>query len=94
MRLYLRLFKDGAEILQKILGAQFERRGVHRHGNRRQARLKPGSGLSAGFAQHPAANRSDQATVLGDGNELPWRQQSALRMLPADERLGANNSAA
>src|SRR5450830_1235085 len=47
-----------------------------------------------GFAQYPAANRHYQATVFGDGHELCWRQQPPFWMLPADERLDADDGAA
>ncbi|MNM41348.1 hypothetical protein D3C81_521640 [compost metagenome] len=49
----------------------------------------PGPQLRAGLVQHPVADRQDQAAALGDGNEHVRCQQAQLRMLPAQQRLGA-----
>ena len=45
--------------------------------------------LAAGFKQHPAPDGDDAAGLFGDGDEFIGRDQSALRMLPADQRLEA-----
>src|SRR5688500_16637150 len=37
------------------------------------------------MAQHPFANRHDQARIFSKRNELRWRNQSELRMLPTNE---------
>src|SRR5213592_2216303 len=47
----------------------------------------PGAGLPACFAQHPAADLNNQATIFGDGHELGGRKESAIRLLPAYQRL-------
>ena len=49
--------------------------------------LGPARRLRAGLADHPRADRDDQAGVLGDGDELDRRDQPARRMVPADQRL-------
>jgi len=48
--------------------------------------------LQAGLAQHPAADRVDEARLLGQGDELVGAHQAALRALPADERLKAHQA--
>ena len=46
-----------------------------------------GFGVEAGLAQHPFAERDDEARVLGDRDELGRRDFAALRMRPATQRL-------
>src|SRR6188472_906445 len=41
--------------------------------------------------EHPSADRDDETHLLGEGNEVERRDQSAIRMLPAQERLGARD---
>ena len=45
-------------------------------------------------AQHPLADRHDQARLLGDRDESPGATQAALGVLPAHERLDADDRAA
>ena len=66
--------------------AQLHRREVDRHGQL-LASLPPDSGLPAGLAQHPLAERPDQAVGLGGRDELTGQHQPALGMVPADQRL-------
>src|SRR4051812_655256 len=49
----------------------------------------PSERLAAGLAQHPKAERNDEASVFGDGYEIARREKTFLRMLPAYERLEA-----
>ena len=44
---------------------------------------------AAGFAQHPAADRDDQAGLLGEGDEVARADEPALGVLPAQQRLDA-----
>ncbi len=67
---------------------------VHGHPQRWQAVLLPQPVLPAGLAQHPFADRTDQAGVLGQRDEVRRRDQAALRMLPADQGLDAGDQAA
>ena len=64
---------------------------VHRNRHLREPVLVPLARLRAGGAQHPLADRHDQARELGDRDELPRRDQAQLRVAPADERLGAED---
>src|SRR5207253_6044235 len=50
----------------------------------------PQSRLDVGFAQHPLSYWDDQARFFGNGDKLRWRDQPALRVLPADQRLEPN----
>ena len=45
--------------------------------------------LRARLAQHPFAERNDQARVLGDRDELRRRHQPLVRLRPAQQRFGA-----
>jgi hypothetical protein len=46
--------------------------------------VRPACRIAAGLAQHPFADRDDQARFLGDRDELGRQQQPASRVLPAD----------
>ena len=56
-------------------------------------RLRPRRRLAAGLAQDPFADRDDEAALLGERNEVAGRDQAALRMLPAHQRLEADDLA-
>ena len=49
--------------------------------------------LRARLAQDPLAHRHDQARVLGERDEGVGREEAALRVLPAHERLRADDRA-
>ena len=53
----------------------------------------PARELRAGLAEHPAAERHDQARGLGDADELAGRHEPALGVRPAHERLDAGRAA-
>ena len=53
--------------------------------------MLPGVHLAAGLADHPEVERDDQAGLLGGGDELRRRDQPALGVLPADQRLEARD---
>ena len=53
----------------------------------------PHGQLLASFVQHPLAQRQDQARFFGQWNEFARRNQPALRMLPAHQRLSADGLA-
>ena len=66
--------------------------GAHVHGHRQVGRGRvagPGCQLLARAAQHPAPQGDDQPALLGQRDELRRPHQSALRVLPAHQRLGA-----
>ena len=48
-------------------------------------------GVAARFAQDPAADRDDQAGLLGERDEVERRHEPAVRVDPADERLDAGD---
>ncbi len=51
--------------------------------------LGPFRRFEAGGAQHPFADREDQAGFLGERHEQAGRDHAAGRMVPADQRLEA-----
>jgi len=73
--------------LDKSLLPNLDRGNVHRHGHRMQARLQPGLILPAGFAQHPATDRHNQAALFRDCHEVLRVDESEDRIAPADECL-------
>ena len=74
--------------LMKLPGAD-----VDRHFQRAQqgVGLPAGQG-GAGAAQHPLANRQNQPALLGQRNEQARRDKAALRVLPAQQGLGADDA--
>ena len=56
------------------------------------ASVAPRRRLPAGGLEHPAAERRDQAGLLGQADERERRDQPALGVLPADQRLEARRS--
>jgi hypothetical protein len=73
---------------------QLARRQVDRHRRHRQAGRFPGAQLAADLADHPFADRQDQAGIFEDGDEFQRRHQAALRMLPAQQGFEAADAAA
>ena len=51
----------------------------------------PGRALAAGLVQDPFVDRQDQARLFGQAQERAGRQQAALRVLPAQQRLDADD---
>src|SRR3954452_3764739 len=49
--------------------------------------------LAAALAQDPAADRHDEAHLLGERDELVRRDEAALRVAPAQQRLDAGGAA-
>ena len=49
-------------------------------------------GLDAGFAEHPRTERHDQPGRLGQWDEVQWRHQAALGMLPPHQGLDAQDA--
>ena len=49
-------------------------------------------GSAAGFAQHPAAQRDNDVTLFGQGDEGVRPQQPFLRMLPAQQGLDCDDA--
>src|SRR3954447_19238321 len=51
----------------------------------------PPRGLLAGALEQPLPQRADQPGLLGERDEVVRRDEAALRVLPADERLDAGD---
>ena len=66
-------------------GAALRGRDVHR-----EPRIGgPVRRIVASLAQHPFAERDDEADLLGDADELGRRQQPLVAVTPAQQRLEA-----
>ena len=74
--------------------AELQGREVHRHPPAFVALQVPLAHLPAGLVEHPVADGDDQPGAFGQGDEGIGHQQPALRMLPAQQRLGADGFAA
>src|SRR2546429_4956514 len=79
--------------LQEVALPELKRRQIHRNAQRRQTLELPGTRLAAALAHHPFTDRVDQPARFRQRNELSRRDESPLRMLPAQQRLDAVNSA-
>ncbi|MCY1398059.1 hypothetical protein D9M71_130850 [compost metagenome] len=73
--------------------AELQGRKVDRDAPVAIALLRPHAHLPAGFVQHPVADGDDQAGLFCQHDELVRQQQAQLRMLPAQQRLGAHRLA-
>src|SRR4051794_25265204 len=72
--------------------AQLHRREVDRN-SRPHTGILPRSSLAARLIEHPCAQLDDHAASLGYRNELRWRYQTPLGVLPADQRLEPDHPA-
>ena len=72
--------------------ADLARRQVDAHPHR-QAGLAPGTGVTAGLAQDPLADRLNQAGDLRDGDESTRHDQPVPGVAPPRQRLDADESA-
>jgi hypothetical protein len=54
--------------------------------------LGPCLDLRAGFGEAPVTDGVNEAALLGLGNEIPGRDEAALRMLPANEGFKADDA--
>src|ERR1700730_5116215 len=86
-----RIRENGEYAFKKILIPELHRGDVHTHRTERQARLHPGLSLLTRLTKDPVANRENQATVLGNGNELCRRDRPSSGMRPAYQCFRARN---
>ena len=85
------LRKYCGDTFDKILAAKLGGRDIDGDAHRRKSLKLPVSRLPAGFAKYPASNLQDQAAVFRNRHELAGRDDAAIRMLPAYQRLGAGD---
>ena len=78
---------------QQVGVVELAGRQVDAHRHPADALLQPRPLLAAGLAQHPRADRHDQAALLGDGDEPVGRHQAAVGLGPADQGLHADQLA-
>ena len=65
---------------------------VHRHHERALGcHVAPAGGVAARLRQHLPAQREDEPGLLGEGDEARRREQAPLGVVPADERLAADD---
>jgi hypothetical protein len=83
---------SGDPIGERPVG-ELSSRHIHRDTERASKGPASGCDVVAGGTQGDVAKRDDQARVLGNVKEGSRCQQSALRMLPAEQRLDADDRA-
>ena len=86
------LLHDLGDALREVLAIELPRGQVHRHRERHPA-VAPRDALLGGGLQHPFAERVDQARFLGERNEHLRRHVAVLGIVPAQQRLGADDRA-
>ena len=72
---------------------ELQRRDVHGDSPVALARVDPFAHLAAGFVDDPVADRQDQAGLFRRGNEQVRADQAARGVVPAQQRLGADDRA-
>ena len=77
------LAQDAGDGLGHIGAPKLGRRKIVRH----RQMLAPGDGIAAGAAQHPFAERHDQAGFLRHRDEVGRRHFAMHRMMPANQRF-------
>jgi hypothetical protein len=77
----------------QIAGAELARRNIHRHDEIAQAPLDPVAGLGARGSQHLFADLHDQSRLFRHRDELAGGNHAPVRMLPADQRFEAGQTA-
>ena len=78
--------KHAFDQLDEVGAAELQRRDVDGDGQ-----PGPGAAVEAGAPQHIFAELDDQPGVLGDRNELRRRDRADRRMVPARQRLDADD---
>ena len=82
-----------ARVSTKLRSAELQRRQVDRD----RAAVEPAALPALRAARRPRRSTqspigSDQAALLGERDEFAGQQQAARRMLPAQQRLGADDA--
>jgi hypothetical protein len=91
-RIALLRLHDVRNALRQVLAVELPRREIDRN-LELQAGLAPRNALLRRRAQHPFAERVDEARFLGERDEHLRRHVAVLGVVPAQERLGADDRA-
>ncbi len=83
-----------AHLLGQIPLAELAGRQVDRHAQLRQPGPAPGHRLPAGLVHGPGADGGDQPGLLGQGNKVAGGDHPPVRMVPAQQRLAADDATA
>ncbi len=88
------LVEDIGDPRAELAVGELPRGDVHRHLRYPHARLMPGLELAARLGDHPVAHIHHQPQFLDHRDEVARRHQPALRVAPAQQRLGASQTLA
>ena len=88
------LEEHGLDPVHQVGPSQLAARYVDGHEEIGMAGLAPGCRLGARGPQHPGVDGADRPDLLGERDEAVGRYQAAGRMLPAHQRLGADDGSA
>ena len=88
------LGKHAVDVLEQVAVLELPRGQVHVQRQRLRAGPPAAVEVAAGLAEQPASDGDDQPGLLGERHEVLRRDQPALGMRPADQRLEALDAAA
>ena len=88
-----RFRQDVDDALEEARTSKLDGRDVDRHEESAATASYHALGLPARFMENPEPDRFNQPAVLGHRHELGRFDQSAARVAPADQRLGADDAA-
>ena len=92
LRVELRRLQRLAQHVHEVAVHHLPRREIHGDRHRLLAwRHRPLRCRQRGRLQHPGPDLDDGARLLGQWNELAWRHEAAVRVLPAHQCLGADD---
>ena len=88
------LRQDGLKAGDETFVPELQRRHIHCHRPAQQLTVAPQAGLFTGLVQHPATDLDNQPAILGNRDKAAGLQLPQLRMIPAQQSLGAGDGAA
>ena len=76
------LFQYAGNVFDQIIAPKLHGGKIHGDAGQFDPGFAPLTKLQAGLLDHDAAQIHDHAGLFGEGDELAWIHQAALRMLP------------
>ena len=87
----MRLCENLLHVVDHAFHRELARREVHRHADILVSHVDPFLSLLAGHAQNKRPHRNDEASLFGQRDEFSRRNDPLLRIVPAHQRLEADN---
>jgi hypothetical protein len=84
------LAQDEDDRLGEVFPGELDAGDIDGDGTLEEAAMTPVRGLTAGFVEGEVAEANDETGFFGERNEVGWRDIAADRVVPAHERLKAD----